>query len=62
MPGRVTVSYCGGMSRNPSPRPHNSRGADDAPRPRRPLAKAVRNLGIMIDTAARVVFLGRDGV
>ncbi|MFC6596412.1 hypothetical protein [Kitasatospora paranensis] len=50
------------MSRNPSPRPHNSRGADDAPRPRRPLAKAVRNLGIMIDTAARVVFLGRDGV
>jgi hypothetical protein len=49
------------MSRNPSPGPHGSRRADDAPR-RRPLAKAVRNLGIMIDTAARVVFLGRDGV
>ncbi|MCU7823340.1 hypothetical protein [Kitasatospora sp. DSM 101779] len=34
----------------------------DGPRHRGPVAKAVRNVGIMIDTAARVVFLGRDGV
>ncbi|MCG6495058.1 hypothetical protein [Kitasatospora sp. A2-31] len=27
-----------------------------------PLKTAVRNLGIAIDTAARVVLLGRDGV
>ncbi|MGW6913514.1 hypothetical protein ACWGB8_06790 [Kitasatospora sp. NPDC054939] len=27
-----------------------------------PLTTAVRNLGIALDTAARVVFLGRDGV
>ncbi|MFI9275078.1 hypothetical protein ACIGXM_30850 [Kitasatospora sp. NPDC052896] len=27
-----------------------------------PLARAVRNTGILLDTAARVVFLGRDGV
>jgi hypothetical protein len=32
------------------------------PRPHRPLATAVRNVGIGLDTAARVVFLGRDGV
>ncbi|MEV6206525.1 hypothetical protein [Kitasatospora sp. NPDC051914] len=32
------------------------------PRHRSPVAKAVRNVGIMLDTAARVVFLGRDGV
>ncbi len=34
----------------------------DHPRRRKPLATAVRNLGIALDTAARVVFLGRDGV
>ncbi|GAA2140216.1 hypothetical protein GCM10009760_23220 [Kitasatospora kazusensis] len=27
-----------------------------------PLARVVRNTGIVLDTAARVVFLGRDGV
>ncbi|MFE0459019.1 hypothetical protein ACFW1A_07110 [Kitasatospora sp. NPDC058965] len=32
------------------------------PRPHRPLATAVRNVGIFFDTAARVVLLGRDGV
>ncbi|PYC85407.1 hypothetical protein C7C46_06605 [Streptomyces tateyamensis] len=39
-------------------------GATLAPNPRRrrPLATAVRNVGIALDTAARVVFLGRDGV
>ncbi|MDH6706478.1 hypothetical protein P3T27_003201 [Kitasatospora sp. MAA19] len=31
-------------------------------RRRGPLVTAVRNLGIALDTAARVVFLGRDGV
>ncbi|MFF1903797.1 hypothetical protein [Kitasatospora sp. NPDC058218] len=31
-------------------------------RHRSPLTKAVRNVGIALDTAARVVFLGRDGV
>ncbi|MFD9123915.1 hypothetical protein [Kitasatospora sp. NPDC059571] len=41
-------------------RPHGSSPA--YVRRRNPLAKAVRNLGIMIDTAARVVLLGRDGV
>ncbi|GAA2743054.1 MULTISPECIES: hypothetical protein [Kitasatospora] len=31
-------------------------------RRRHPVRKAVRNVGIVLDTAARVVFLGRDGV
>ncbi|MGW4380045.1 hypothetical protein [Kitasatospora sp. NPDC004531] len=31
-------------------------------RRRGPLANAVRNVGIVLDTAARVLFLGRDGV
>ncbi|MFB7665120.1 hypothetical protein ACFC1R_14365 [Kitasatospora sp. NPDC056138] len=31
-------------------------------RRRNPMAQAVRNMGIMLDTAARVIFLGRDGV
>ncbi|MFD8596365.1 hypothetical protein ACFV1L_15345 [Kitasatospora sp. NPDC059646] len=31
-------------------------------RRRNPLANAVRNVGIVLDTAARVLFLGRDGV
>ncbi|GAA3016686.1 hypothetical protein GCM10020229_29840 [Kitasatospora albolonga] len=31
-------------------------------RRRSPFAAAVRNVGIALDTAARVVFLGRDGV
>jgi hypothetical protein len=34
----------------------------DRPHRRRPLATAVRTVGILLDTAARVVFLGRDGV
>ncbi|MBB4924127.1 hypothetical protein [Kitasatospora kifunensis] len=34
----------------------------DGRRRRRPLSQAVRNVGIVLDTAARVVFLGRDGV
>ncbi|WP_329566591.1 hypothetical protein [Kitasatospora sp. NBC_01266] len=32
------------------------------PRRRKPLAQALRNVGIVLDTAARVVLLGRDGV
>ncbi|MER7669277.1 hypothetical protein ABTY61_12510 [Kitasatospora sp. NPDC096128] len=31
-------------------------------RHRNPLSTAVRNVGIVLDTAARVIFLGRDGV
>ncbi|WP_157845542.1 hypothetical protein [Kitasatospora phosalacinea] len=31
-------------------------------RRRHPVANAVRNVGIVLDTAARVLFLGRDGV
>ncbi|RKE20637.1 hypothetical protein [Streptomyces sp. TLI_171] len=31
-------------------------------RRRNPVANAVRNVGIVLDTAARVLFLGRDGV
>ncbi|MFI5531436.1 hypothetical protein ACIA8O_23175 [Kitasatospora sp. NPDC051853] len=31
-------------------------------RRRGPIATAVRNVGIALDTAARVVFFGRDGV
>ncbi|WP_344442079.1 hypothetical protein [Kitasatospora nipponensis] len=34
----------------------------ERPRRRKPLTTAVRNVGIALDTAARVVFLGRDGV
>ncbi|MEU6232512.1 hypothetical protein [Kitasatospora sp. NPDC047058] len=38
-------------------------GATAVPGHRRnPLLTAVRNVGIALDTAARVVFLGRDGV
>ncbi|WP_327068346.1 hypothetical protein OG500_21760 [Kitasatospora sp. NBC_01250] len=36
--------------------------AADGPRRRPPLKQAVRNVGIVLDTAARVVLLGRDGV
>ncbi|MET8624851.1 hypothetical protein ABZW30_14000 [Kitasatospora sp. NPDC004669] len=31
-------------------------------RHRNPLSTVVRNVGIALDTAARVIFLGRDGV
>jgi hypothetical protein len=31
-------------------------------RHRNPLSAVVRNVGIALDTAARVIFLGRDGV
>ncbi|MDH6126256.1 hypothetical protein [Kitasatospora sp. GP82] len=41
-------------------RPAGSTTTDN--RRRSPMAQAVRNVGIMLDTAARVVFLGRDGV
>lgn len=43
-----------------NPRASGSSAANT--RRRTPLATAVRNLGIALDTAARVVFLGRDGV
>jgi len=36
--------------------------ATAGPHRRPPIAQAVRNVGIMLDTAARVVLLGRDGV
>ncbi|MFJ1755626.1 hypothetical protein [Kitasatospora sp. NPDC088134] len=40
-----------------------ARGASPAnERRRHPVANAVRNVGIVLDTAARVLFLGRDGV
>ena len=42
---------------------HRANGSTAASARRRsPLAAAVRNVGIALDTAARVVFLGRDGV
>ncbi|MFF2040204.1 hypothetical protein ACFVVX_07255 [Kitasatospora sp. NPDC058170] len=43
-------------------RPAGATAAAGPGRRRKPLAKAVRNVGIALDTAARVVFLGRDGV
>ncbi|GAA2788717.1 hypothetical protein GCM10010505_15750 [Kitasatospora aburaviensis] len=45
--------------------PDSPAGATAAAVPGRrhsPLKTAVRNLGIALDTAARVVLLGRDGV
>ncbi|WP_441250773.1 hypothetical protein [Kitasatospora sp. McL0602] len=48
-----------------TPRVPTPRGSTVAPNDRRrskPVAAAVRNVGIFLDTAARVVFLGRDGV
>lgn len=58
-PGRVpTVEDM--STRNPTTAPA---GATALPgRHRNPLATAVRNVGIALDTAARVIFLGRDGV
>lgn len=65
MPPGWPKTYGGGM-RNRTQHTADRRSADrtdqDGPRHRGPVAKAVRNVGIMIDTAARVVFLGRDGV
>jgi hypothetical protein len=49
-------------TRHTADRPSADRAAPAGPRHRSPVAKAVRNVGIMLDTAARVVFLGRDGV
>ncbi|MEV6973914.1 hypothetical protein [Kitasatospora sp. NPDC093806] len=49
-------------------RPHRTRTATPAgatassARRRHPLGTAVRNVGIALDTAARVILLGRDGV
>ncbi|MEU9131566.1 hypothetical protein AB0D08_26240 [Kitasatospora sp. NPDC048540] len=53
--------------RNPHPSVPTQRTAAGAtsatgPRRRNPVSTAVRNVGIALDTAARVVFLGRDGV
>lgn len=48
-------------SLTPTPLPSGSTAVEPERR-RSPLAKAVRNVGIVLDTAARVVFLGRDGV
>ncbi|WP_371480028.1 hypothetical protein [Kitasatospora sp. NBC_00315] len=58
-----------------APRVHDRRSAPKAPtspypgataaapdRRRSPLTTAVRNVGIALDTAARVTLLGRDGV
>ncbi|GLW70394.1 hypothetical protein Kpho02_26930 [Kitasatospora phosalacinea] len=39
---------------------HGAHPAEE--RRRHPVANAVRNVGIVLDTAARVLFLGRDGV
>ncbi|MDR3031931.1 MAG: hypothetical protein LBV78_02250 [Kitasatospora sp.] len=39
---------------------HGAHRAEE--RRRHPVANAVRNVGIVLDTAARVLFLGRDGV
>ncbi|WP_406200298.1 hypothetical protein OH807_19040 [Kitasatospora sp. NBC_01560] len=42
--------------------PAGATAATGPDRRRSPLKSAVRNVGIALDTAARVVFLGRDGV
>ncbi|MEV4559632.1 hypothetical protein AB0K51_21920 [Kitasatospora sp. NPDC049285] len=42
--------------------PQVSGGSAATGRRRSPVAAAVRNVGIVLDTAARVLFLGRDGV
>ncbi|MER8183134.1 hypothetical protein [Kitasatospora sp. NPDC094015] len=62
---RAAVSTPRALSPKPSiPAPRIAAGATSAtgPRHRGPLVVAVRNVGIALDTAARVVFLGRDGV
>jgi hypothetical protein len=41
--------------------PHGATAAGRSNR-RGPLSRTVRTVGIVLDTAARVVFLGRDGV
>ncbi|MGW4893702.1 hypothetical protein ACWEQL_15770 [Kitasatospora sp. NPDC004240] len=45
-----------------STRPSGSTAATGPGRRHHPFRTAVRNVGIALDTAARVVFLGRDGV
>ncbi|TWF98436.1 hypothetical protein [Kitasatospora viridis] len=45
-----------------SPSTPSGATAADRQRRRRPLGTVVRNAGILLDTAARVAFLGRDGV
>ncbi|MFD0348778.1 hypothetical protein ACFQ0M_27450 [Kitasatospora aburaviensis] len=55
----------GAESAEPEVHPDSPAGATAAAVPGRrhsPLKTAVRNLGIALDTAARVVLLGRDGV
>ncbi|MGF1430879.1 hypothetical protein [Kitasatospora sp. LaBMicrA B282] len=49
-------------SLDPNPHAGATASAAGGDRRRRPLANAVRTVGIVLDTAARVVFLGRDGV
>ncbi|MER5637456.1 hypothetical protein ABT095_10925 [Kitasatospora sp. NPDC002227] len=52
------------MNTNRTTRIPTPRGSTAAPNGRRrsPMAAAVRNVGIALDTTARVLFLGRDGV
>ncbi len=45
-----------------TPTAGGSTAVPDGPQRRGPLARVVRNTGIVLDTAARVIFLGRDGV
>ncbi len=59
--GRVpTVEDMSTTNRTPRPGPSGATAVSG--RHRNPLSTAVRNVGIALDTAARVIFLGRDGV
>ncbi|WP_327679841.1 hypothetical protein [Kitasatospora sp. NBC_00458] len=49
-------------SQKSTDRPAGATATGTPGRRRGPLTTAVRNVGIALDTAARVVLLGRDGV
>ena len=59
---RIALAQINPTIRKASEHPVTSGSTATAVRHRAPLARAVRSVGIMLDTAARVVFLGRDGV
>ncbi|GAA2805568.1 hypothetical protein GCM10010441_33030 [Kitasatospora paracochleata] len=60
MPPIRLKTYGGNMDTERTTKARGSKPTGD--RRRHPVRKAVRNVGIVLDTAARVVFLGRDGV
>ncbi|SOB82585.1 hypothetical protein SAMN06272789_2755 [Streptomyces sp. 1331.2] len=63
MPTAVRVPTVEDMStETPTPRSGPAGATAVQGRHRNPLSTVVRNVGIVLDTAARVIFLGRDGV